>query len=480
MSLKLIKSNWMNKIFLFSLLVSLVYSANATTTVKCYNPEYAGKKLDFLKYTDPVTKKTELVFSMQFDTSGKSEASVNITSTSYVFTDFGVYRAMLFLEPDITLNLKLPPLREKSFADQKNPYFTPMSFWFVSESKGYLNNQISGLTQITNQLTDKYFNELYFSHSKEIFDSICYQIENRYPDTSSKSFNAHKKLTIKLIEVDAFRLKPEKYSAIFSSLSQNHWDQPAFINLFEKTFEGQLSFTAKSINGQEVKNAVNQSDISFLLRFIQNKYQVSGQIADLALLKMLYDAFYSGYFSNSSIKTLVNDKHFTQHSNQMIKNASANISERFNHLQKGTEAPVICLSDLDGNKKCTNTNNEKFKYLVFADTEMIVCREQLKYLTHIEERFQNYLEIFVIHRDTDKNAIRKFLDENNVPGTNLIDDGNTVIAKYNVKSFPICFLLDENHKIKFQNAKAPLEGFEQQFGSFLQQELFQRQRNQAR
>lgn len=470
----------MYKIFLFFLLAAIVYSANSATNVKCYNPEYAGKKLDFYKYADPVTKKTELVFSMQFDASGKSEASVNTATTSYVFSDFGVYRGMLFLEPNKIINLKLPPLREKSFADQKNPYFAPLSFWFVSESKEHLNDQISGLTQITNQLTDKYFNELYFSHSKETFETINYQIDTKYPDTSSETFNTHKKLTIKLIEVEAFRLKPEKYSAIFSSLSQNHWNQPAFINLFEKTFEGQLSFTAQSINGQEVKNAVNQSDMSFLLKFIQQKYQVSGQVTDLALLKMLYDAFYSGYFSSSSIKTLVKNKRFTQNSNQIIKKTSANILERFNHLQKGTEAPVICLNDLDGNKKCTNKNSDKFKYLVFADTEMVVCREQLKYLTNIEERFQEYLEIFVIHRDTDKSAIKKFLDENKIPGTNLIDDGNTVISKYNVKSFPLCFLLDENHKIKFQNAKAPLEGFEQQFGSFLQQELFQRQRNQAR
>jgi len=470
----------MYKILLFFLLVVLVHSTNASTTVKCYNPEYAGKKLDFFKYADPVTKKPELVFSMQFNASGKSETSVNIAATSYVFAEFGVYRGMLFLEPDKTLNLKLPPPREKSFADQKNPYFSPMSFWFVSESTEHLNDQISGLTQISNQLTDKYFNELYFRHSKEIFDSICYQINTKYPDTSSKTFNAHKKLTIKLIEVDAFRLKSEKYSAMFSSLSQNHWNQPAFINLFEKTFGGQLGFTANSINGQEVKKAVNQSDISFLLKFIQDKYQVSGQIADLALLKMLYDAFYSGYFSSASIKTLVKNKRFTQSSNQIVKKASANILEKFNHLQVGTEAPVICLSDLEGNKKCTNDNTDKFKYLVFADTEMVVCREQLKYLTNVEQRFQKYLEIFVIHRDTDKNAIRKFLDENKIPGTNLIDDGNTVISKYNVKSFPLCFLLDENHKIKFQHAKAPLEGFEQQFGSFLQQELFQRQRNQAR
>jgi len=33
--------------------------------------------------------------------------------------------------------------------------------------------------------------------------------------------------------------------------------------------------------------------------------------------------------------------------------------------------------------------------------------------------------------------------------------------------------------VVFQQTKAPLDGFEQQFGAFLRQELFERQRNQS-
>jgi len=470
----------MNKLLLLLTLLSLVNYSRALTTIKCNNQEYAGKKLDFYTYSDPITKEREFLFSLQFDTNGKSIASPEISRTCYVFSYFGVYQGMLYLEPNQTQVLKLPPFREKSFAEQKNPYFSPVSFWFVTESKSQLNDQVSGLTQITNQLTDKHFNQLYFRQSRAVFDSITFQVDQKFPDTASETFNTHKELSIKSIEIEAFRLKPEKYSALFSDLKQDQWLQPAFISLFEKTFGGQLSFGAKSINGNNIKNAVNTADLSFLVDFVQNKYKISGKIVDLVLLKMLYDGFYSGYFSTSSIKKLIKNDRFTKNSNNTVKKASFLILERFNHLQKGTEAPVICLNDLKGNKKCTNSSNDKFKYLVFADSEMIVCREQLKYLSSVDERFHTYLEIYVIHRDTDKAAIKKFLDQNNITGINLIDENNNYIAEYNIKSFPVCFLLDENHKVQFTNAKAPLEGFEQQFGSFLQQELFQRQRNQSR
>ena len=111
---------------------------------------------------------------------------------------------------------------------------------------------------------------------------------------------------------------------------------------------------------------------------------------------------------------------------------------------------------------------------------MIVCREHLKYLSKIQERFQKNLEIYIVLRQTGETEMKKFFAENEVPGVKLIDENDEFIEKYKVKSFPQCFLLDQNHRVKFVSAKAPLDGFEQQFGSFLQSELFERMRNQSR
>ena len=194
-------------------------------------------------------------------------------------------------------------------------------------------------------------------------------------------------------------------------------------------------------------------------------------------MKLLHDAFYSNNFSKSPILKMVESEQFTKNSNKIIRQAALNISTKFTHLQKGTLAPVICLKNLDGQKVCTDKDTKKFKYIIFADTEMIVCREQLKYLTNIEQRFKKHLEIFVVLRKTETTEMKIFLTENKIAGIILIDKNNEFIDSYKVKSFPQCFLLNENHKVQFVSAKAPLDGFEQQFGKFLQNELFMRQRN---
>jgi hypothetical protein len=452
----------------------------SAVTIQCNNPKYAGQTLIFYAYSDPISSTAKLIFSLKFDKTGKSTASVETQTSDFVFCDFGIYRGMLFLEPNQTIKLQFPPVREKSFADQKNPYFEPISFWFATENKQQLNNHISDYTAQLNQLTDKYFDLLYFRQSKSIYDSLTYFIDKKFGTIKNESFINHKTLSLKMVEADAFRLKPEDYSALFSTVKQQFWLHPSFTDLFDKTFKGQLSFEVKSVKGDEIRKAVNERNISYLIDFTKTKFKLTNEMAELALLKMLHDAYYSGDFNKKSIQEMLSSARFVSHKNKIINETTNNISEKITFLQQGNLAPAICLKNFEGQKICTNQNNKKYKYIIFADTEMAVCREHLKYLPNIQQKFEKHLEIYIVLRNTGITEMKKFLSENKVPGVKLIDENNAFIELYKVRSFPQCYLLDENHKVKFTAAKAPLDGFEQQFGSFIQQELFQRQSNQGK
>jgi hypothetical protein len=470
----------MRSLFPLFLLILISATSYSSVTIQCDNLKYAEKKLEFHSFSDPISSASKVIFTLDFDRNGKCTTTFETETTQFVFCDFGIYRGLLFIEPNQKIVLQLPPVREKTFADQKNPYFEPVSFWFSTENKQQLNNQISGFTNRLNQLTDKYFDQLYFRQSKQIYDSVVYFTDKEFGTIKSESFLFHKTFSLKMVEADAFRLKPEDYSAIFSGVKQQFWLFPAFTDLFKKTFTGQLSFAAKSVKGDEIRNAVNQGNISFLIEHTKTKYKVTGEMVELALLKMLHDAFYSGDFSKSSVQQMIKSKRFTSHQNKIIVEAAINISEKITHLQPGSAAPAICLNTVEGQKICTSENSGKYKYIIFADTEMAVCREHLKYLPVIQQKYPKNLEIFIVLRKTDATQIKKFFAENEVPGVKLVDETSEFINHYKVKSFPQCFLLDQNHKVKFTATKAPLDGFEQQFGAFIQQELFERQRNQSK
>ena len=472
----------MVKQVLFPVLFLLSSFATIATTIQGNHQDYAGKELKFFRYSDAVTQEKKLLFTLEVDARGNFSTDTDVKTTTFVFAEFGVYRGMLFLEPGKTIELSLPPVREKSFADRKNPYFQPVEFWFATKSGNQLNDHISTFDTQLNLLTDKNFNQLYFNQSKAVFDSIQNTLENQFRNINDVTFIWHKKLKMKAVEADAFRLEPDAISAVFQGIETQYQTHPAFIQLFDKTFTGKLSFEAKSLNGSSVRNAVANGNLRFLKNFLEEKYKITGELNDLALLKMLHDAFYSGDFAQNDILRLVGSPTFRQNTDSAVRETAKNILKKLEFLKKGSQAPVICLKNTDGHRVCTNetaAGDEKFKYLIFADTEMIVCREHLKYLTRTQEQFQKHLEIIVVLRKTDLIEMKMFLDKEKIPGIHLVDENSEFIEKYKVKSFPTCLLLNENHEVVIQEARAPLDGFEQQFGSFLRQELFERQRNQS-
>lgn len=471
--------NTVKSFFLLTGLLLLFGNVSATT-IRCKNKAYAGKKLVFYQWDDPVSNARSVAFTLTMDANGSASVNLDVQQTNYYFSDFGVYRGMLFAQAGKTITLKLPPLREKSFVDEKNPYFQPVSFWFITENGDQLNDEVSDFEQQLNYFTDKHFNELYLHRSKAVFDSLRTEMDNLVPPDAEKTLIQHKTLKIKLLEADIFRLRPEAYSAVFNDISPASWLHPAFMDALNKTFDRQLSFSAQAIGGNAVRSAVAREDIGALATFVGKKYELSGAVTNMVLLKMLHDGFYSGEFNRENIQHLVEANRFRDSENAVIQTTATNLLKKFSFLAPGTEAPPICLKNLDEKEVCTNAGKDKFKYIVFADAETAVSREHLKYLSRIDELFSKHLEIFVVLRNTDRNSALQFFEEQKLPVQILWDENGTYVEKYKIRSFPQCYLLDEEHRVVFENTKAPLDGFEEQFGTWLRNELFQRQRNQSR
>ena len=285
-------------------------------------------------------------------------------------------------------------------------------------------------------------------------------------------------LKIKTLEADIFKIKADNFAGFLSGIPIEMTNQQAFIELFGKLFSNRLSFDAKEIKNTELKYAVLKGNLSFISKYVKETYKLKGDIADLTLLKILHDAFYSGDFSKQSILLMLKEGYFTTNTQNLIRSFSRNVAEKLAFMMVGSSSPVICLSTLENLLKCTNSETDKFKYIIFADIEMIICREQLKYLSAIDTKFKKYLDIFIVLRKTDLKKAKEFIAANNVPGIKFIDAEGAFIEKYKVKSFPACFLFDEKHNVVFEQAKSPLDGFEQQFAAYLQRELFERLRNQ--
>jgi peroxiredoxin len=453
--------------FFISFLIQNTYSS----TIRGVEPAYAGEVIYFFTYTDPVSKSVKEIFRLKIEKDGSFNAKTDTRDITFAFSDFGIYKGLLFIQPGKEITLHLPPRKDKSVADEKNPYFSPFSTWLMTDepSAENLNRIIPSFDSKYFQLSDKYFNQLYARQSRAYFDTIANLLSGEFGPLKNPLFRNHMLLKIKLLEGDVTRQNREKIFEKISLAQPYPWLHPAFIETLESVFNNRLSFEARSVKGDNIKKAVAGKDLAFLRKFCEENYRTVEPVTSIVLLKLLYDAFYSGDFSKDAILSMVSSAYFSNHTDASVRIFSSETLRKLKFLLPGTPAPVICLNNVNGEKSCSDRLISNYLYLFFADVEIPVCQEQLKYLKKVYEKYRGRFDLFIVLYPTNQEKINGFIKTNQIPGTIVIDEKPMIFSKkYNVKSFPTGFLIDKNHNTVLAPAKTPLDGFEQQLGSILQ------------
>ena len=456
-------------IFLFSLFIVCSTFAHATKIVG-YEPDYAGRIIQFYAYSDPITKNHQDIFSIHIQSDGNFSQNVTIKETTACYADFDVYSGTLVLEPEKEIKIKLPALRPKTFAEEKNPYFKPARFWFQIETdnKNEINSVCNRFELQYNELVDKNFNKLYFRQSKAVLDSVSKTLRANFHEFNNPFVQNLIQFRLKVLESEVLRQNQDK---IFAELQASDFTcfNPGFIDILDRIFTNKLVFETNSIGGNDLRNTVNKSDLVHLKEFAKEKYALKKGVDDLVLLKLLHDAYYSGNFSKQAILTMLENDIFKQNSMKEIPAFAASISNKIVYLTPGTKAPEICLPDLSSKVICTSKSDRNI-YLMFMDMELQICREHLKYLPTITEKFKDKLEVYIVLINPRSEKINEFLESHKMNSNVLFDTNFRTI--YKIKSYPSCFLLGKDQEIILNPAKSPLDGFENQYREYLKRIMF--------
>ena len=108
--------------------------------------------------------------------------------------------------------------------------------------------------------------------------------------------------------------------------------------------------------------------------------------------------------------------------------------------------------------------HQPYQYILFADLEIPVCREQVKYLKTIQEKIGQELDILLILTPATRVSNQDFIRTEQIPGKIVNDTNDKAIGKkYKIRSYPSALLLNRDHKVVLSPAKTPLDGFEYQF-----------------
>jgi hypothetical protein len=461
------------------LFCSILFSRAFPAVIEGYEPDYAGRVLVFYTYSDPILKNQDEAFRITIDGKGNFRQEVKLNSTLFCLSDFDVYKVMLIVTPESSLKIKLPALRKKTLPESKNPYFKPITLWLPVASGGEneVNHLVSALELRYNQLTTRYFNQLYFQHSDACLDSVKTQIEGEFDKYDSPLLKKQTTLKIKLLESDIY---PTRQQKIFKGVSLKDYNlsNPVFIDLFDQVFNNKLTYEANSVKSEDLKKAIAICNLAYVKKYFAEKYCLDNKLIDYVLLKIIHDAYFTNLFPQKTIVSMLDDSLLKTNEDIKIREIASGVKQKLLFLSTASIAPAICLNDLSGQRQCSD-KLKKTTYLLFVDMEMKVCREHLKYLSTIESKFKNQLAIFIVIKNSDFATINKFFSENQIPGIKVLDGkGDSVAAEYKIRSYPSAFLLDENHKVVLSPAKNPLDGFEVEYAAILKGKQMERFRNQ--
>lgn len=460
----------MNKTIKKALFLLIIFYCNTNIwaiKIEGFEPDYAARSIEFVKWLDPISKTEKAVFTLQIDEQGKISHDFDISETLFCYADFDIYRCKLMLSPGQNIRIKMPPLREKSFEDSKNPYFTPIEMWIMAqplnEGEEELTSLMARYDQHLDKLKQQYFSQLFHQRQRKYIDTVKTQLEKKFPDSRFPMFNYHKKLQLKLLEADMTFSGREKLLANME-IPPEAWELPSFSDIINRLFNNTFSNESKGGSGGNLRAWVAQTRGAELKKWVENYTAMSAPLSDILLLKMLHDAFYSGEFDKNAIIRITGDRFFTENASKSVANIAKTVNEKISFLHKNTKAPEICLKTIDNKTVCSSASEKPFLYIMFADLDIPVCQEQVKYLKTIYEKLSDKIDFYVVITPSLRVDAAGFLKENNIPGKIVFDIEDHKISRlYKIRSYPTALLLNKDHNVILSPAKTPLDGFEHQF-----------------
>lgn len=454
-----------NKTFIFLLtlfiLSALPIFSLGSKAVVLYGkaPSYKNDQLEFYRYSDYITKKTEPLATATVDNKGNFKCHFEISNTQKIFSNLGAYKGYLFVEPGQKYNLVLPEKKKKTKAQQMNPYFEGISFHIgiKSTSKDHLNQNIYSFLKEYNHVINENLNRIYAS--TKIIDSL-----SLYLDTiiqfDHAFFNRYKKYKL-------FQFKSVNHKGISSSL-QNIFDDdiyyynPAYMELFNEEF-GNYFADYFSKFGTSIYRTINYNQsIHELDSLLQKDTTLSDhmKLRELVILKGLYDAFYTNKFSKKAIIQMIDT--FPDISEVSYhKTIAGNIYDKITQLRVGNEPPDFCLYDSDSNLVCLDSLKGNYIYLGFCNSMNYSCLRDYKILHNLYKKHKSHFKMIIVSTENHFEAMKQLKEQKDIPWT-MLHYGNDpeIIKKYNVKVMPTYYFINPEGTLSLSPAPGPSEKIE--------------------
>ena len=460
----------------FSILSFLLFSINLysqNVTISGNAPTYAGDSLFFYTYSDLITYKEKKICECKVSQNGKFLCKFDVDKTKYIFAPLGIYKVILFVEPDSTYEIGLPDKQEKSIADKLNPFFEQSEYYagIINKTPADLNFLIRDFDYMyEDYLKNNFYNIYHKSYSKNI-DSLTLSIDSLFAKYENKYFVNYKKYRFAFLRFLSYQRDVKYVTKYYFSNQPVLYDNIAYMDLFNQLYQNYFSDYINTKEGERLFSDIAYAKSpSFIKKTLDNNlaFANDNNFKDLVILKGLFDAFSTNDFPSSSLfYTLDSLKILTNIPEN--KNIANNIKENVTQLRNGFNAPKFELYNSDSVLTNLSDYKGKYVYLNFITTLSFTCKQDLELLKKLnEEKKDDRLVILSISIDDNFADCVKLFKKNGYDWDLLhFENQSDIIKKYKVKTTPMYYLINTKGKLSMCPAYSPREHFEYYFSKLI-------------
>lgn len=445
------------------LLGTLFSKAGQQVAISGSDSTYAGVEIIFNKYSDQISGAETILGKAVVSSKGGFSVSFEIDRVEFIFTYVGIYKLHIYAVPGNRYEIVLPPRQEKEAADLLNPYFIPVVIHLGTTTfdKKELNTQIRMFNDAFLPYYNKHIMVLAEKDDFSELDKDIAKMEKPFSNSKDTFFNDYRRYRYGLLRHLAYQRRSKSVSNEYFRNQPVLLNNPAYMELFNQVYDDYFHHLSRTTEARMLANAISSGNIDSVRVFLNSDDVLgSGNLPDLVILKCLYDEFYDDNFSRSALLSIL-DTYITENRDRDMTAVAISIRTEVTRLLTGFSPPDFNLYNGDSILVSLDDFKGKYVYLNFCSCFSYTCLNEFKILEVLYNKHRELFEIVTVIVDNDEDIINSFLERSNYEWTFLhYGNQSSIIREYDVRAFPIYYLIDREGKLAMSPAPSPGEEFE--------------------
>ena len=471
------------KYFYFVLLIICIAEIQAAPAIiKGKNKSHAGQVLRFEFLTDYISMNTIVLASGLVNDSGEFFIEINTDRTIKIFCNTGYYKGSMFVVPGMKYEIVLPDYQPLSYGDKFNPYFQPTEY--IIGIKNPTAEDPNTVLRPFHHSYNAYYNKLALqikskNDQQEVRRSLD-ELTYPYTTISDPFITNYVFYKSGILRMLAFQMQSRAISKNYFLNKPVLYDHPAYMELFNQTYNKYFYFFSRSEEGKLLEQDINEKKSFAALSITLKRDSVlkNDTLFELVVLKNLHDNFYDDIYSRKALLEIL-DSLAKQTTIIRHKEIARSIRDKVSRLMTGFAPPNFSLYDLKGELYSLERFKGKYVYLNFCVSTSYGCIKEFEILKELRQKISaDTLELVTILTDENMEGMREFLNLRDYDWT-FLHAGNqqNIMQLYDIRAYPTYYLIDRNGLLLTSPAPSPNENFLQLFGRILFMEKRDRPKN---